>query len=199
MIQRIRQLTCHYDPDTVIARLRQVKLKGHGEFPIWRDCNIDVVALRKDQIFPTQKYILRSRLEEIRALRGLLQRCLVVIPPFLEVSGWSNGSLVHFPLTFPIVENDPELEPGQYVLVDGMHRVMERIHWSSAVQCIRILNPHIGRFPYYAKPLAGWNEVQITTVKPSGAANKDYREPGDHKALFRMLNAEFEGIQEERK
>jgi hypothetical protein len=54
--------------------------------------------------------------------------------------------------------------------------------------------------PYYAHPLdGGWDAVEALPELPDGYEKKAYREPGDHRALYRDFNEAFPGVQPPRR
>lgn len=116
-----------------------------------------------------------------------------------------------FPILPPIVEHStewvkddtnkitPHITTPQLInlINDGMHRCFAA-RWSGyRINCVYVVGAAL---PYYAFPLERkWMGVSmVDEAPPSGDERKNYREPDDHKALFRDFNALFPGVQTKR-
>jgi len=110
-----------------------------------------------------------------------------VLPPIVEHSVESGAAL-----------GLPDKPPRAINLInDGMHRCFAA-RWSGyRINCVHVIG---ASKPYYAFPLERkWMGVELVdSAPPSGDERKNYREPEDHKALFRDFNALFPGVQAKR-
>jgi hypothetical protein len=104
------------------------------------------------------------------------------------------------PVIPPVVEESHEPE-GRVVRIinDGIHRVFAARSVGAPITVIDIAGvPR--EYPYYALALTdGWAGVTSLAELPDGFQKKDYRVPGNYKALFRDFNALFPGVQKQRK
>lgn len=172
----------------VIERIRAVKLRGHGQVCPYADAEIkwEHGVFRSDTTC-AQNYVLRPKVELIGNLIEKVENDFE-----LNMNSLGCGLLIDgIPFLPPILEG-PEM-----LVCDGMHRVMAHDRRApGGFAAIHIINPS---HPYYAYPLeGGWDYVRKLDEIPTAYVKKNYREPADHKALFRDFNAQFPGIQEKR-
>jgi len=199
----ITTLYLDYLSDRFIEKLRQVPLVGYNGHLVWKTAKIAPREIPMHDLVPAQRYVLKDRIEQIQDLNRRLAVCHPFrLPPYVEVGTLQSCPTTEvvkkFPFTWPIVQNDPDLPEGKYIVVDGMHRILAKhsAYSNPLVQCIVIEQEEVATYPYYAYPLAGWDEVEIVDEIPD--VKKFYRKE-DYKSLFRDLNSIFPGIQESRK
>lgn len=152
------------------------------------------------ELVPTQRYVLRSGVQvildiadafdhlgvDVFSLHGALLFRLSDFGPFI-------------PFLPPVVEESIERD-GQKVLLinDGMHRIYAARVRNRKITVVLARNVPPA-YPYYAYPLpGGWDQVEDINELSEGYQKKEYRNPLDHKALFRDFNEIFEGVQKQR-
>jgi len=183
-------------------RLRKTRLLGYNEELVYKDARISLKTyVNPLDIYPTQRYILKPIMRRtVELYKSLLSRGIDI----MELTGalWvkirdNDGVVKEFHLTPPLVETTQNTETGEdiYLLADGMHRVSLAIEQGYPINVILING--VSR-PYYAYPLRGWSEVQVFENLPTGFVKKYYRDPDNHKLLFRDYDIGFPNIQPKR-
>lgn len=172
-------------------RLRQVKLRGHGQPWIYRDAHLAMIRIKPYAVVPSQNYVLRGQLDYIRNIVDLYSRGVGELPDPFSLDGFIE--IDGIPFIPPIIEVSQSRSGRQVLLVnDGMHRLYAAVEHMAEVTCVLAssLDP---QYPYYAWPLENsWNDVKVMDRQPD--VKKDYREE-DYKALFRDFNPQFPGYQ----
>ena len=184
--------------DELLARLREVRLVGHGRAKPYGHAELAIERHAPDDLVPAQRYLLSGNVERVLELRKAL------LAHGLDLFALDGGASVRLDdgdvtVIPPVVEESREPDGRTLLLVnDGVHRVYaarssgERI----TVVVARGVPPEL---PYYAHPLdGGWDAGEALAELPDGYDKKAYREPGDHRALYRDFNAVFPGVQEAR-
>lgn len=174
--------------NTVIDLLRNVQCVGHNQEKPYANADIKFeYGVYRADTTPAQAYVLRPKLEFLSIRYDRIEYLFD-----FNVRHHGCGFLIDgVPLLPPILEGD------EMLVCDGMHRIQSAHMYGAQPFCaIHITNPSL---PYYAYPLeGGWDAVQVLESIPTGYVKKNYREPENHKALFRNFNAQFPGIQEKR-
>lgn len=184
------------------ARLKKTQLIGYERELVYRDARISLKCdVDPRDIFPTQRYILKPLMLRTATLyQSLLWKGIDI----MEMTGalWlkireDDGVVKEFHLTPPIVEfaQNPDTGADIYLLADGMHRTALAIKQGYPLNIILVNG--VSR-PYYAHPLKGWSEVQVFENLPTGFVKKYYRNPDNHKLLFRNYDIGFPNIQPKR-
>lgn len=171
-------------------RLRKTKLRGHGQPEIYKDAHLGLFRTRMENLVPPQNYVLRGQLDYIRDLQEDVYNekdlDLFDLDGFVIVDG--------VPFTPPIVEISRNKAGNSVLLIcDGQHRVQA----SGGEITVVIASNLPWQYPYYAWPLEnGWDDVEMVDFQPD--VKKEYREPQDHKALYRNFEPQFPGYQPSR-
>lgn len=188
--------------DELLARLREVRLVGHGQARPYEHAELTLESLAPDDLAPAQRYLLSRNVETVLELRAALREHGV------DLFALDGGAYVRteehpdrwIPVIPPVVEESREADGRTVLLVnDGVHRVYaaRSVGEPIAVVVARGVPPE---YPYYSYPLeGGWPEVEALPELPEGYRKKAYREPEDHKALYRNFNEVFPGVQEQRR
>jgi hypothetical protein len=200
----MRILECQSFPeDELLSRLRRVRLRGHGHPLIYQDAALQIApAMATDDLSPAQTYVLKSGVARTKALRAAL-----LAHQGVDIFQLRGGLMVRtadhpeelIPVIPPVVEVSREADGREILLInDGMHRIYSARSMDLPIHVV-IARGVPAPFPYYAFPLAqGWADVREVDVIPETFEKKAYREPDDHKALFRDFNAVFPGVQAKR-
>ena len=189
--------------DELLARLRRTRLEGFGGAELYAGATLELSEdTDTDGLAPAQRYVLRAGVETVLALREQLLEHDV--DPFaLDGGVWvrtADAPDERIPLIPPVVEESLERD-GRTVLVicDGMHRV----YAARALGLpISVVTAHgvPPEYPYYAHALPdGWDGVAELDELPDGFQKKEYRIPDGYRALFRLYNEHFPGVQKRRK
>jgi hypothetical protein len=200
----MRILECRsFSEDELLRRLHEVRLRGHGQAPVYRDATLELApATNTDDLSPAQTYVLKAGVARTLALREAL-----LAHQGVDILQLRGGLMVRtadhpdelIPVIPPVIEESLEAN-GQTVLLinDGMHRIYSARTLGLPIHVV-IARGVSAQFPYYAYPLEnGWADVREVDVIPDTFEKKAYREPDDHKALFRDFNAVFPGVQAKR-
>jgi hypothetical protein len=186
----------------LIAEVRKVRLKGHNQVKPYHNSTITLVSLDTSLLSPCQRYVIRRGVDRVHDIRKQMMPYDIFDMAFGLWLKWDSGEMI--PFLPPVVEATSTsmgaMTRGSkitYTICDGMHRVYAAREAGVPITCLLIEEP---THPYYAYPLdGGWNEVQVVDIAPpSGDQRKAYREPDDHKALFRDFNERFPGVQAKR-
>jgi hypothetical protein len=187
----------------LLAALKRTRLSGFGGRAIYQDASLEVAAaVDTARLAPAQRYVLRPGVEKILALREAL------LEHDVDVFALDGGVWIHtsddpderIPVIPPVAEESVERDGRRVqILSDGMHRVYaaRSLGLPINVVSIRGVPPE---YPYYAYALDdGWAGVTELDELPDGFQKKEYRNPDGYRALFRMYNDVFPGVQEKRR
>jgi hypothetical protein len=192
-----------FDREELLSALAQTQLRGFDGARPYADATLELrPAVDPGDLVPAQRYVLGPRVGELLQLRAALAPHEV--DPFALDGGvhlrLSDSQEETIPLIPPIVEESSEPDGRRVLLInDGLHRVYaaRSLGLPISVVIARGVPPE---YPYYAFALpGGWSEVAELEELPDVYQKKEYRLPGNYKALFREFNAVFPGVQEERK
>ena len=191
-----------FGPDELLAKLRGTRLNGSG-VPLYADARLELATeCDPDSLAPPQRYVLSHRVNALHALRAaLLEHGVDVFA--LEGGAWFRTAADpdrRVPVIPPVVEESRERD-GRTVLIisDGMHRVFAARSAGLPINVVvaRGVPPE---YPYYAYALEeGWPGVAELDELPDVFQKKEYRVPDNYRALFRLYNDVFPGVQEQRK
>jgi hypothetical protein len=175
----------------LIAEVRKVRLKGHSQQKPYHNSTITLTSLSTDLLSPCQRYVIRRGVDRVHDIRKQMMPYDIFDMAFGLWLKWGSGEMI--PFLPPVVE----FSNDKYVICDGMHRIYAAREANLPITCILVEDPS---HPYYAYPLENsWAEVEVVDIAPpSGDQRKAYREPDDHKALFRDFNERFPGVQAKR-
>jgi len=180
----------------LFERLREVRLRGFGGARPYALAEFEIVeGLDADRVTPAQNYVLRDGVRLALELRERLSNWN--IDPFSLNGGVTfrlSCDLSARTLIPPIIEESAE-DDGRviWLVSDGMHRIYAARSLSHSISVVLVRG---SSFPYYAYPVAdGWLGVQEFDQLPDVHQKKDYRLPGNYKALFRDYNGPFPNIQ----
>ncbi len=159
------------------------------------------VAVEPETLSPAQSYVLGPG---VRLAVELREALLPHGHDTFDLRGAVWFSLAdrpgeRIPVLPPIVEQSREAD-GQvhWLVADGMHRMYAARSMGLLVTVVQVTGVSAGH-PYYAYPLdRGWDEVVLLEALTDGFLKKPYRQPENHKALFRDYNAVFPGMQARR-
>jgi hypothetical protein len=192
-----------FDRAPLLEALARTPLRGFGGARPYEDATLELVAgLDTDLLAPAQRYVLRSGVETMLALRTAL------LPHGLDTFALDGGAYIRtaddptdrIPVIPPVVEESTEPD-GRVVLLinDGIHRVFAARSLGLPISVV-VARGVPSEYPYYAFALAGgWSDVAELDLLPDGFQKKEYRLPDGYKALFRDFNAVFPGTQRQRK
>ncbi|EWC64165.1 hypothetical protein UO65_0491 [Actinokineospora spheciospongiae] len=192
-----------FDRTHLLDRVRQTRLRGFDRRQVYRDAVVELAPPTSTDAFtPAQNYVLRPTVDTILALRANL------LDEGIDLFALDGGAHVRMqdnpdevvPVIPPVVEESREPD-GRTVLVvnDGLHRLFaaRSVGLPISVVLIRDVPPDC---PYYAYALRdGWSQVAELDELPDTHQKKEYRVPGNYKALFRDFNEQFPGVQKQRK
>lgn len=192
--------------EELFQKLRQVRLRGFERPFVYKDAMIDIVTVSDaDTLYPAQRYVLRSQVDNIKSLyQSFLTQNINIfqLRGFLEF--WLEGTNPEtdppIPFLPPLIEESWENGLGVIPLInDGIHRVWAAREIGEPFNIIRVSGLST-QFPYYAFPWpGGLGQVDVLRDLPDVYEKKLYRDPTNYKALFRQFNEVFPGIQEQRK
>jgi hypothetical protein len=192
-----------FDRGTLLAAIARTPLRGFDRPHPYENAKLRLVpATDTDALAPAQNYVLRPGVQKIHELRAAL------LAEGLDLFALDGGAYVRtsddpdevVPVIPPVVEESREPD-GRTVLIinDGLHRVFAARSVGLPISAVTIRGVP-ARYPYYAFALAGgWSEVVELDELPDTYQKKEYRNPGNYKALFREFNEVFPGVQKQRK
>lgn len=193
-----------FGPEELLSRLRETRLKGHGQPQIYKEAHLQLVEqLPTNLLMPAQRYVLSPILHRTLRLREAILACEQRIDIFgLRGGLWVSvdGGPDEMPVIPPIIEESFEGGGSSVNLInDGLHRVFSARSLGLPINVV-LATGVPQEYPYYSYPLSGgWDDVEVLDDLDAGYEKKSYREPNDHKALFRDFNAVFAGVQPKRK
>lgn len=180
-----------YPVEDLIEKVLKVRLVGHDQPVAYSSAKIVCVPVK--EMVPCQRYLHAPTLATVSEVVKSLQNKFWMSPS--RMYGWVElvtDSGEKIPFLPPVIEWS--LPDNKHIICDGMHRVSV-LHMLSEWINVVVATP--ADYPYYAYPLpGGWSDVEIVSTVPEH--KKRYREPEDHKALFRDFNAVFPGVQKKR-
>lgn len=200
----MRILDCQsFSESELLTRLRRVRLRGHNQAQVYADASLELApAANTDDLHPAQTYVLKAGVARTKALRAA-----VLAFAGVDIFQLRGGLMVRtsdhpdelIPVIPPVIEQSREADGRTILLInDGMHRIYSARTLRLPIHVV-IARGVPAQYPYYAYPLEhGWADVREVDVLPDTFEKKSYREPDDHKALFRDFNAEFPGVQAKR-
>ncbi|MCX6897020.1 MAG: hypothetical protein NTZ16_16350 [Verrucomicrobia bacterium] len=176
----------------LISRLHNVKLKGYDNFAIYKDADITIEPVKISDMSPCQNYVLNPIVNHITTMF----KCASFIFDLQEglMIEWC-GTVV--PFLPPIIEKQTINRQEKLIVMDGIHRVFTAKSLGfESVSCVMVNKI---KYPYYALPTEnGWDGVVRLDAMDESFNKKVYVDPLDYKALFRLINDEFPGIQTRR-
>ncbi len=190
-----------YQPE-LIERIRQTRLKGHRQLPIYENADITVETIDPDDVWPAQNYVLSPQLDIIDRLNTAMLHQLHTDVRMSEHGYLAviDGYVDRVPIIPPIIELSTHADGSEcYVIADGLHRVYMSRDDCERINCIVVRNIDPA-WPYYAFPEPRqWGGVEvIESLEGITRMKKRYRDLDNYKALFRMYNNVFPGVQEQR-
>lgn len=201
-ITRIETIT----EEDLLARFQKTRLRGHGQPLIYEKSDLTWVRhVDPHTLYPAQNYLLREDFQRLHDLHDVFQKHghdIFALEGGLLFWVQEEGEEEEgpIPLTPPIVEMSQEPDGTLIPLInDGMHRVYTAMHLKKTLHIILVRHVPT-QWPYYAYARTeGWQGVEVLTELPDTYIKKRYRDPENHKALFRDFNGIFPGIQKQRK
>lgn len=190
----------------LLDRLKQTRLKGFNQPLIYEHSTLTIKEqVSSDLLVPAQLYVLRSQVQLMMDIaQAFEQRGVDVFGLTGALLFWLEGSNpttdVPIPFLPPIVEESHESDGRVVSLInDGMHRIAAARRLGRKINIVHVSNvPR--EYPYYAYPLSqGFDQVQEVEEITEGFKKKNYRDPQNYKALFRVFTGVFPGVQADRK
>lgn len=197
--------------DELVEKLRRVRLRGTiggvQQPQVYQNARISLQRRMDIEkfLFPPQRYVLKGTVDSILALEAEFSKYGVDIfalegALYFWLEGMDPEKDQPIPFLPPIVEESYERgERVVFLVNDGMHRVWSarKLRRSPNVVLIQDIPEE---YPYYAYAITtGWETVVEFDEIPDVFQKKDYRNPDNYKALFRDFNAQFPGVQKDRK
>lgn len=187
----------------LLARLRQTRLRGFDGVYLYEHARLELVhECDPDSLAPPQRYVLAGRVRMILDLRAaLLARGVDVFA--LDGGVWIRTTAepaVRVPVIPPVIEESREPDGRMALIIsDGMHRVYAARSLGLPISVV-VARDVPAQYPYYAYALDdGWSGVRELVELPAVFQKKEYRVPTNYKALFRLYDDVFPGVQERRK
>jgi hypothetical protein len=192
-----------FDRGTLLAAIARTPLRGFDRARPYQNASLHLVpATASDALVPAQNYVLKPGVRKILQLRAAM------LAAGLDLFALDGGAYVRtsddpdevIPVIPPVVEESREPD-GRTVLIinDGIHRVFAARSVGLPISTVTIRGVP-AQYPYYAFALrGGWSEVVELDELPDSYQKKEYRNPGNYKALFRDFNDIFPGVQKQRK
>jgi hypothetical protein len=192
-----------FDRSELLSAIRRTRLVGFDGARPYASARLELAPRTDgDDLAPAQRYVLRAGVRTIVELRASM------LEHGIDIFALDGGVLVRtaaapdepIPVIPPIVEES--LEPdGRRVLIinDGIHRVFAARSLGLPIAVV-VARGVPAQYPYYALALPrGWSDVAELDELPDGFEKKAYRDPQNYRALFRDFNAQFPGVQKQRR
>ena len=191
-----------FDASELLERLRRTPLRGFDGAKPYAHASLELVTVDTDALAPAQRYVLAGSVQRALDLRDAL--FVHGVDLFVLDGGaliaTNNAPDQPIPVSPPVVEESHEPDGRTvWIINDGLHRVFAARSLGLPITVVRISGvPR--KYPYYALALPdGWDGVRVLDELPEVFQKKQYRIPGNYKALFRDFNAVLPGIQAQRK
>ncbi len=191
--------------DEFLAKLRQVRLRGFGNYKVYQDAQLQFRHIvDTDVLTPPQRYVLKPGVNKILEIEKVFREEFGI--DVFNLRGalmfWPEGSDPEkdapIPFLPPVVELSQEATGPIDLINDGMHRVWAARKLGSPVNIVHVSGVPT-EYPYYAYPWpGGFGAVEEIDELSGEYQKKEYRNPQNYKALFRMFNEIFPGVQEAR-
>ena len=192
--------------EELLSRLKQTRLKGFNSPLVYENSTLVIErGVSPDDLVPAQLYVLKSQVDVVLNIHASFeQRGIDVFALTGALLFWLEGSnpSVDPPIPFlpPVVEESYEPDGAVVPLInDGMHRISAARRLGRNINIVKVCNvPR--EYPYYAYALSGgFSQVQEIDQITEGFKKKNYRDPQNYKALFRVFTGVFPGVQADRK
>ena len=190
----------------LLGRLKQTRLKGFDQPQVYRDATLEILdQADPETLTPAQRFVLADGVQLVVDLHSAFaEQGLDIFRLRGGILFWPDGADTErdapIPFVPPVVEES--LEPDGrtvHIINDGLHRVYAARKLGRRINVVLARNVP-KEYPYYAYALSdGWASVEELAELQDGYQKKEYRIPGNYKALFRDFNAVFDGIQKQRK
>lgn len=190
----------------LLRRLKQTRLKGFSQPLIYEHSTLVIKEqVQPDLLVPAQLYVLRAQVQVVLDIAEVFeQKGIDVFGLTGALLFWMKGSdpATDPPIPFlpPVVEESEEPDGRIIPLInDGMHRIAAARRLGRKINIVYVSNvPR--EYPYYAYALPqGFDGVQEIDILTEGFKKKEYRNPQDYKALFRVFTGVFPGVQADRR
>ena len=186
----------HFGPDDLLSRLRGLTMLKDREVRPYGEAFISLENIAVEELHPAQRYVLKSELLKVRALKWALEEKgadLFRLNGFLRLT--LEGSDEPVDLLPPIVEESVERNGRiTHIVCDGMHRVyLAFLEWVvPQVVFVRGVPRHL---PYYAFPIPerDWTKIELRDDIPSSFIKKWHRIE-ENKRLYRDFNSTFSNV-----
>ena len=190
----------HVEPlnrEELLDRLRETRLVGFDAARVYGHATLRLQTFDPQDLTPAQRYVLMPGVRKLLELRATL------LDRDIDIFALDGAVLLHtddevIPILPPVVERSTEPDGREVWLInDGIHRVYAARLSGSPINIVTVDG---ASHPYYALALPdGWAGVTEMEQLPDLFQKKEYRIPGNYKALFRDFNALFPGVQKERR
>jgi hypothetical protein len=174
----------------LLSRLKRIRLRGFDRAEVYRDATLEVIETDPERLVPAQGYVLQ---DDVQAILDVADAFAPLGVDVFALRGallfWLQGSKPEeapIPFLPPVIEESVEADGKTVLLInDGIHRVYAARKRGRKINVVLARNVP-AHYPYYAYPLpGGWKQVEELTELPKGYKKKEYRDPVNHKALFR--------------
>ena len=164
--------------DELIRVMKNTTLRGDSDIKPYANARITIQTAHKNDIVPTQRFVLQEQLDTIANLSQAFRKKGVDI---LRNNGFITYLLGQNRFTFtpPIVE----VINGEPLLIDGMHRIIHA--GNRPFSAIFIEGVPAEFLPYQIGLEHGWGEVvTFKSEVPRGFPRKERRYPRDVQRYF---------------
>ncbi|MCX6703256.1 MAG: hypothetical protein NTV02_01015 [Candidatus Zambryskibacteria bacterium] len=188
-----------------LARLKETRLKGFGQPLVYKNSALVIKEqVNPDVLVPAQLYVLKGQVKIVLDLADAFEhRGVNVFALTGALLFWLGGSDPDkdppIPFLPPVIEESREPDGRVVQLInDGMHRIAAARRLGRNINIVHISNvPQ--EYPYYAYALeGGFSQVTEIDEITEGFKKKNYRDPENYKALFRVFTGVFPGVQADR-
>lgn len=186
----------HFGADELLERLRNLTMLTDKETKPYENAFISLENISTEDLFPAQRYVLKSELYKVRDLKWALEEKgfdLFNLNGFVRLT--LEGVDEPVDLLPPVVEERIERN-GRIVNIinDGMHRVYSAyLEWViPQVIFVRGLPKNL---PYYAYaiPEKDWTQIELRDDIPKTFVKKWHRIK-ENKKLYRDFNSTFKNV-----